>query len=103
MTSPPAGPEVVVIAHYTTRPDEADRVALLLAEHGSATRAEAGCRDFIALRGTEDAALFTLVERYVDSPAFDAHVASPHYRRIVRDTIRPLLTSRTVDFVQRIG
>jgi len=46
--------EVALVVHYQARPGKGDEVAALLARHTAATRAESGCRDFVALRGSED-------------------------------------------------
>jgi quinol monooxygenase YgiN len=44
--------EVALIVHYQALAGRGDEVAALLARHTAATRAEPGCRDFVALRGT---------------------------------------------------
>ena len=79
-----------------------DQIAALLSRHAAATRAEPGCHDFVALRGTEDPDSFVLYERYENREAFDAHMASPHYQGIAVARIRPLLSDRTVEFRQVI-
>jgi quinol monooxygenase YgiN len=78
------------------------KTAWLSRDFGStaATRAEAGCRDFVALRGVEDPDSFVLYERYASREAFEAHLASPHYEDIAVAPIRPLLSERTVEFRQ---
>ena len=102
MTSVEAGREIVVIARYLAITGEGGKVAALLSRHAAASQAEPGCREFTALRGTENPDSFVLYERYESSDAFDAHVASPHYEGIARDQIRPLLRERTVEFCQVI-
>ena len=51
--SAPMG-EVALIVHYQALAGRGDEVAALLAKHTAATRGEPGCRDFVALRGTEE-------------------------------------------------
>ena len=97
-----ASDEVAVIVHYQAMAGKGDEVAALLARHVAATRAEPGCRDFVALRGTEDPDSFVLYECYQDRAAFEAHMASPHYEGIAVARIRPLLAARTVEFRQVI-
>ena len=92
--------EVALIVHYQALAGRGDEVAALLARHTAATRAEPGCRDFVALRGTEDPDSFVLYERYDDEDAFKAHQASPHFEGIAVARIRPLLSNRTVEFCQ---
>lgn len=71
--------EVALIVRYHAMAGKGDEVAALLAQHTAATRAEPGCRDFMALRVTEDPDSFVLYERYESHEAFEAHLASPHY------------------------
>ena len=95
--------EVALIVHYQALPGRGDEVAALLARHTAATRAEPGCRDFVALRGTEDPDSFVLYERYESADAFKAHQASPHFEGIAVPRIRPLLSERTLRFCQVIA
>lgn len=99
---PPAG-EIAVIARYRAITGEGEQVAALLSRHTAATRAEPGCRAFVALRSTEDPDSFVLYERYESQQAFDAHLASPHYEGIAVAKIRPLLHDRSVEICQLIA
>jgi len=92
--------EIALIVHYQAWPGKGDEVAALLATHTAATRAEPGCRDFVALRGTEDPDSFVLYERYDDEEAFRAHQASPHFEGIAVARIRPLLAERRLEMRQ---
>src|SRR2546421_13089719 len=83
--------EVALIVHYQAQPGKGDEVAALLARHTAATRAEPGCRDFVALRGAEDPGSFVLYERYDHEDAFQAHQASRHFENIPAAQIRPTL------------
>ena len=94
--------EVAIVVHYQAQPGRGNEVAALLAKHTAATRAEPGCRDFVALRGAEDPDSFVLYERYDDEDAFKAHQASPHFEGIAVAQIRPLLAERTLRFCQVI-
>ena len=95
--------EVALIVHYQARPGKGDQVAGLLARHSAATRAEAGCLDFVALRGTEDRDSFVLYERYSSQDAFQAHQASPHFEGIAVARIRPLLAERRLEVRQVVA
>jgi quinol monooxygenase YgiN len=105
MTPPSAGPmtEIAIIVRYQAMAGNGDQVAALLGRHTAATRAEPGCRDFVALRGTEDPDSFVLYERYDSREAFDAHLASPHFSGIAVAQIRPLLRERTLEFCQVVA
>ncbi|MGD0243349.1 MAG: putative quinol monooxygenase [Streptosporangiaceae bacterium] len=94
--------EVALIVHYQAKTGQGDEVAALLARHTAATRAEPGCRDFVALRGTQDPDSFVLYERYDDEDAFKAHQASPHFAGIAVARIRPLLADRRLEYCQVI-
>ena len=93
--------EVALVVHYQAQSGRGDEVAALLAKHTAATRAEPGCRDFVALRGAEDPDSFVLYERYDDEDAFKAHQASPHFEGIAVAQIRPLLAERRLE-VRRV-
>ena len=95
-----SGPEVAIVVHYQAMAGKGDEVAELLARHTAATRAEPGCRDFVALRGTEDPDSFVLYERYESEEAFKAHQASPHFEGIAVAQIRPLLAERRFEICQ---
>jgi quinol monooxygenase YgiN len=94
--------EITLIVHYQALPGKGDQVAGLLAQHTAATRGEAGCLDFVALRGTEDPDSFVLYERYDSAEAFKAHQASPHFEGIAVAQIRPLLAERKLEYRQVI-
>jgi quinol monooxygenase YgiN len=100
MSGPPE--EIALIVHYQALPGKGDQVAGLLARHTAATRAEPGCQDFVALRGTEDPDSFVLYERYDGADAFKAHQASPHFEGIAVAQIRPLLADRKLEYRQVI-
>jgi len=93
-----SGSEVAIVVHYQALAGMGDEVAALLARHTAATRAEPGCHDFVALRGSEDPDSFVLYERYASADAFEAHQASPHFEGIAVAQIRPLLAERTLRF-----
>ncbi len=85
---------VIVIADYQAQPGNGARVAAILARHVEATRAEAGCVDFIAYRDSEDPDHFALYERYVDEAAFEAHRDTPHFKTYIDSGVVPLLSHR---------
>jgi quinol monooxygenase YgiN len=87
----------LVIARWTIRRGEEAAVAALLDVLESASRAEPGCVSFEGFVSRTDARRVTLVERYADRAAFDAHRANAHFRSIVLERIVPLLDERSVE------
>jgi quinol monooxygenase YgiN len=59
------------------------------------TRAEPGCRMYLAHRSTTDPRRFFLYEQYDDQAALDAHRASPHFARYAAGGLFLILESRT--------
>lgn len=86
---------LVVIAQYRTRAGKGDEVASVLALHRPATVAEPGCRAFVVNRSQDDGDRFVLYEQYADEAAFEAHRASPHFKRYIEGQVVPLLADRS--------
>jgi len=57
---------------------------------------EPGCLFYQAHRSVKDGnpGLFFLYEQYVDEAAFEAHMATPHFKRYVEGGVYPKLKSR---------
>jgi quinol monooxygenase YgiN len=85
---------VTVVAHYRARQGAGQQVADALLQHVAATRREPGCRTFVATRAVDDPDRFVLFEQYDDETAFQAHRATPHFRRYVEEMVVPLLEER---------
>ncbi|MFD5631529.1 MULTISPECIES: putative quinol monooxygenase [unclassified Streptomyces] len=89
-----------VVAHYRCEPaDEATvRAALLkMREH---TRNEPANLAYEVHAEADRAGGFVLYERYTDRAGFDAHTAAGHFTELIVETVRPLLTERTVTFAE---
>jgi quinol monooxygenase YgiN len=89
------GAVLVVIAHYRVVPGHADAVAEVLGRHAMASRAEAGCQDFVAHRAVDDPDRFALYEAYTDEAAFRAHRDTPHFVENIERVVAPLLAERS--------
>ncbi len=59
-----------------------------------ATRAESGCRMYLAHRSTTDPRRFFLYEQYDDQAALDAHRAAPHFERYAKQGLFSILETR---------
>jgi quinol monooxygenase YgiN len=64
------------------------------------TRAEPGCRMYLAHRSTSDSRRFFLYERYDDQAALDAHRAAPHFERYVKNRLFMIIESRTPEIFE---
>jgi len=74
--------------------------ALLVNARASRER-EPGCRQFDVVEDPKDPAALFLYEVYDDASAFDAHVASAHFRAFDRQ-VRDWVASKTVRILTRI-
>jgi quinol monooxygenase YgiN len=84
----------VVVAQYRTRPETTDQVIALLREMATHTLREPGCRAYAINQSVEDPTHLLFYEQYVDEPAFQAHLAAPHFERIIKEQVWPLIASR---------
>ncbi|MCO5220928.1 MAG: antibiotic biosynthesis monooxygenase [Thermomicrobiales bacterium] len=84
----------VVVARFVAQEGSGDEVAASLAEMTPFANAEPGCKRYIVNRLVDDPNVFLLYEQYVDAAAFDAHRENPHFKRIILDTVVPLLADR---------
>jgi quinol monooxygenase YgiN len=72
---------LVVTVEFVVKPDHVDDFHAAIVENARASkRSEPGCRQFDVCVAPADAARIFLYEVYDDAPAFDAHVASEHFR-----------------------
>lgn len=86
---PSEGP-VSLIAEFTARPGEAERVAELLGGLAVDVRAEAGNVVFDCYRRLEDRDRFVVYEIYRDKAAFEAHI-SADYGAVFNGSLRELI------------
>jgi quinol monooxygenase YgiN len=84
----------VVVARFEARPEEAGEVARLLAAMIPHALEEPGCHAYFVNRLVDDPAVFLLYEQYVDADAFDAHLRTEPFERIVKGQVVPLLADR---------
>ena len=71
----------VVTVEFVVRPEEAARFrAAIVANARTSRAAEPGCLQFDVCGAPGDPAIIFLYEVYFDRAAFDAHLASPHFR-----------------------
>lgn len=66
------------------------------------TRAEPGCRMYVAHRSTTDPRKFFLYEQYDDQAALDAHRASPHFEKYGKGGLFPIIESRSPELYETL-
>jgi quinol monooxygenase YgiN len=93
----------VVSAHWRAKEGKAERLAELIEELAPPSRAEPGNLFYQAQRAVDDPQLFYLYEQYADEAAYEAHMASEHFTRLVKEEAIPeLLEARERAFYETI-
>ena|SRR5215203_1798824 len=94
----------VVSAHWRAKEGKEDRLQELIAEITPPSRAEPGNLFYQAHRTPEDPRLFYLYEQYADETAYQAHMDSEHFTRLVKqEAIPELLEDREREFYETLG
>jgi quinol monooxygenase YgiN len=89
----------VVLAKWTAKEGEEDRLAQICEEMTEPSRAEPANRFYQAQRSAENPRLFLLYEQYDDEAGYEAHMASEHFIRLVKNEAIPnVLESRQREF-----
>ena len=70
--------DLQVVATIPAKPEAADAVREALTTLAEATRAEEGCLAYDLFESGSTPGTFVTVERWTDSAALDAHMATPH-------------------------
>jgi quinol monooxygenase YgiN len=89
----------VVSAKWRARPGKEARLLEICREMTEPSRAEPGNRFYQAQRSVEDPQLFYLYEHYDDEAAYQAHMDSEHFTRLVKNEAIPeILEAREREF-----
>ena len=83
----------VLVVNIRIKPESVDSFMGKLVENAKNARKEPGCRQFEVLVDPKDAAKIMLFEVYDDERAFEAHQATPHFKKYLAEAV-PLLASR---------
>ena len=75
------------------KPENVERFMAMVLENGANARKEPGCKAFDVLVDPADATRVMLYEVYADDKAFEAHQATPHFKKYLAEAV-PLLASR---------
>jgi quinol monooxygenase YgiN len=93
----------VVLAKWTAKEGQEDRLAEICDEMTEPSRAEPGNLYYQAQRSVEDPRLFLLYEQYSDEAGYEAHMASEHFTRLVKEEAIPnILESREREFYETL-
>jgi len=92
----------VVVARWYAHEGKGDEVAEILKTAVANSRAEPGCRLFMANRSVDDPRRFVMYEQFDDRAAFDAHLQTDSFKTNVAQRILPLLESRSREICELI-
>jgi quinol monooxygenase YgiN len=82
---------VVVVARAKAQPGQADAMERALCENAEESRREPTCISYTVLRS--EGGVFVTIERWESKEAVDAHMETPHVKRLF-EAVAPLLDSR---------
>lgn len=84
----------VIVAKWQAKPGAGDEVSALLQEMMAHVQDEPGCAFYTCNRDPADQDRFLLYEQYLNDAAFQDHLATEPFQRIVLGQIVPLLIDR---------
>lgn len=84
----------IVSARLLAKPGHEGEVLEAMRHMVPASRAEPGCRVYVAHQDVSDPRRFMFYEQYDDEDAFTAHTTSDHYQRWVVGMLAPALEER---------
>ena len=83
----------VLVVSIKIKPENVERWMKMALENAREARKEPGCRQFEVLVDPKDRTKVALFEVYDDERAFEAHQATPHFKKYLAEAV-PLLASR---------
>ena len=83
----------VLLVNIRIKPENVERWMKMAMENAREARKEPGCRQFEVLVDPQDKTRVVLFEIYNDDKAFEAHQATPHFKKYLAEAV-PLLASR---------
>ena len=83
----------VLVVNIRVKAENVEGFMAKLRENALAARKEPGCRQFEVLVDPQDRTKVMLFEVYADEKAFEAHQATPHFKKYLAEAV-PLLASR---------
>jgi (4S)-4-hydroxy-5-phosphonooxypentane-2,3-dione isomerase len=93
----------VVIVDFKIKSERLAEFMPLMLENARASRdSEPGCRVFDVCTDPKDPTAVFLYEVYDDRAAFDAHLATAHFKRF-DPAVAPMVASKAVRTLQQVG
>ena len=92
----------VLVVSIKIKPENVERWMRMALENAREARKEPGCRQFEVLVDPKDRTKVLLFEIYDDEKAFEAHQATPHFKKYLAEAV-PLLASRERHVFTRAG
>ena len=83
----------VLVVNIRIKPENVERFMPMALENAREARKEPGCKQFDVLVDPGDKTKVMLYEVYNDDKAFEAHQATPHFKKYLAEAV-PLLASR---------
>ena len=94
---------ICVAVTYVVKPGHEDDAVTFFRKLTAHTRAEPGCRMYVAHRSTNDPRRFFLYEQYDDQAALDAHRAAAHFEQLAKGGLFPIIESRSPEIYFPLG
>ena len=91
----------VLTVQLRIKPENVEAFMSKLAENAKNARKEPGCKQFDVLVDPNDKTKAMLYEVYNDDKAFEAHQATPHFKKYLAEAV-PLLASRERQVFTRV-
>jgi quinol monooxygenase YgiN len=92
----------VLQVQLVLKPENLESFMSKLMVNAKAARGEPGCKTFDVLVDPNDKTRVMLYEVYADEKAFEAHQATPHFKKYIAEAV-PLLASRERRFWKRVS
>ena len=92
----------VLVVNIRIKPENVDRWIKMALENAREARKEPGCRQFEVLADPKDKTKVLLFEIYDDEKAFEAHQATPHFKKYLAEAV-PMLASRERQVFSKAG
>ncbi|HZO03061.1 MAG TPA: putative quinol monooxygenase [Burkholderiales bacterium] len=83
----------VLVVNIRIKPENVDSFMQALKVNAREARKEPGCRQFEVLVDPKENTKVMLFEVYDDEKAFEAHQATPHFKKYLAEAV-PMLASR---------
>ena len=92
----------VLVVSIKIKPENVERWMKMALENAREARKEPGCRQFEVLVDPKEKTKVLLFEIYDDEKAFEAHQATPHFKKYLAEAV-PLLASRERQVYAKAG